>query len=163
MDQVFNLHIACEWIAARLCYFTPYIYCWRVNSLCIPMDQKPVAWLQQNVLDRIACQRLLQIHAHYFCVSICLSAKELRGFQRSVRRDSTCEINCITQMRLAGGYVLARGTYFSSHPDCGCRLEIKSAENADGIKRRQLGCRLWVRQGRGKIEALHAGTKIWRI
>jgi hypothetical protein len=65
-NQIRSRHAFAQRIFARSFHFTFDLYRSRVGLGQITMNNQPIAWLQEQIISRIAPQRRFQIHAHNF-------------------------------------------------------------------------------------------------
>src|SRR5712692_7093401 len=132
------MHVCSEWITPRLGYFSLDENRRRINSARIAVHQQAVARLHHDVVHGIPRKGFAEIDAQNFHRAVGLRAEELRGIERSILRDPSCQINRVPQVRLARSTILPRLANFTANPDFRRGLKIVTAEDANRIERLQL-------------------------
>src|SRR6266404_2635694 len=101
------MHVSCKWIAARVRDVPLHVDAARLDKLRLAMHEYAVARFHQQIVERVAIERVPQINAEYLGRSVRLNAKNLRRIQPRIRRNASRLIQNIPQALLPGSSVAA--------------------------------------------------------
>src|SRR6266446_7324394 len=76
-DQIFDAHVRCEGITARLGHFALDVNRRGINTSQIAVDQQTVAGLEKNVVHWISRESFMKVDAQNFHVAVGLRAEKL--------------------------------------------------------------------------------------
>src|SRR5260370_34360598 len=102
------------------------------------MHEDPVAWLNQDIIQWIAFQRVAQVYAEASRRAVRLPAEKLRGVQPYIWGYTSSLKNHIAQMLLSRRAITAWRANFAGDEHFGIRLKVESPEDAHRIKRFKL-------------------------
>src|SRR5258708_2610941 len=162
-EQVLDVQIRRQQIAARLGNFAFDKDACRVYLRRITVHHDAVPRLEKDVVQWIAGQSVPEVDAQYLQRTVWRVSNQLCGVQKSVWGYISCQVDRITQVRLARSVKCSGMPHFAPHPDAWWILKIVAAEDAHAIQRLKHGGSGWIGQRCRQIETLHTRVVVRRI
>src|SRR5262249_1322709 len=92
-----------------------------------------------------------------------LSAEQLGGVHRRIRRDTACQVDRVANVYLPRSSVLSRCMHLTANPNRRSKFKVVSAEDSDRIKRLKLWCGGGIRKSCRQVKAFYARPIVRRV